>query len=95
MSSDHRTQVDPERREPKNPFDHKEGLFGQSYSKEREAELRRRDPSGAVNADPAHAEDGPGARATVDPRTGEARGSGAEAAADPQLKPNASVPEDK
>ena len=95
MNSDHRREVDPERREPKNAFDHDQGISGQSYSKEREAALRNSDPSGAVNADPAEAGEGAGARASIDPRTGEARGSGADAAADPQLKPNAAAPEEK
>lgn len=95
MNSDHRPGVDPERRKPTNPFDHDQGTSGQSYSKEREAALQNSDPSGAVNANPANAEEGPGARASIDPQTGEARGSGADTAADPQLKPNAAVPESK
>ncbi len=84
--------VDAERQTPKNPFDHGEGLHGQSYSPAREEALRREDPSGAVNADPAGAGEGAGARASVDPVTGEARGSGAGAAEDPSTKPAAWKP---
>ena len=62
--------VDAERQTPKNPFDHGEGLYGQSYSPAREEALRREDPSGAVNADPAGGGEGAGARASVDPVTG-------------------------
>lgn len=84
--------VDPERQTPQNSFDHDVGLFGQSYSREREEEMRRADPAGAVNADPAEGGEGAGARASVDPVTGEARGSGAGAAEDPPTKPDAWKP---
>ena len=91
MDRDPRPDVDPERRRSGDPFDHDEGLFGQSYSREREAALRDADPSGAVNAGPdAPADD---RRASVPPATGEARGSGADAAEDPALKPKATKPE--
>ena len=70
-----RPDVDPERREPKNPFDHAEGLTGQSYSRGREEVMRQADPSGALNALPADFGDGAGARQTVDPQTGEALGT--------------------
>jgi hypothetical protein len=86
MTRNVRQDVDPERSAPKNPFDHAEGTSGQSYSQEREQALRTADPSGGVNADPASGGDGAGARATIDPSTGEARGSGAEA--DPDRKPS-------
>jgi hypothetical protein len=92
MSREIRPDVDPERREPKNPFDHNEGVSGQSYSREREEAMRRADPSGAVNALPEDGADGAGARATLDPQTGEARGSGAGAGEDPVLKPGAARP---
>lgn len=92
MTRDIRPDVDPDRRVPKNPFDHAEGVSGQSYSREREEAMRQADPSGGVNADPAESSDTVGARASVDPVTGEARGSGAGVAADPALKPNAAKP---
>ncbi|ONF95336.1 hypothetical protein [Sphingomonas jeddahensis] len=89
MASDKRPDVDPERDRSNNPFDHDEGSSGQSYSREREEAMRQADPSGAVNANPASSGDGAGRRASVDPRTGEAMGSGAEAAEDPARKPGA------
>lgn len=85
MTSDKRPDVDPERDRSANPFDHDEGLFGQSYSREREETLRKADPSGAVGADP----ETPGVRAFVDAATGAAQGSGADAAGDPARKPGA------
>jgi hypothetical protein len=92
MTRETRPDVDPERTSPKNPFDHDEGTFGQSYSREREEALRRADPSGAVNADPADAGDGAGRRASVSPATGNAQGSGAGTAQDPARKPAAENP---
>lgn len=90
MERDQKPNVDPERLNRKS-----DGFFGQSYSKDREEELSKCDPSGAVNANPKDAGDGAGARASIDPQTGEARGSGADTAADPQRKPNAAVAEGK
>jgi hypothetical protein len=87
VTRDNRPAVDPERDRSTNPFDHDEGSFGQSYSREREEALRKADPSGAVAADP----EAGGTRASVD-ETGEAQGSGADAAQDPARKPNASNP---
>jgi len=93
MTRDTRPDVDPERSKPKNPFDHDEGLFGQAYSREREAAMRKADPSGAVNADPADpSSDDEGTRAFVSPATGEAKGSGADTAEDPARKPGAWKP---
>lgn len=80
--------VDPERRTPKNPFDHAEGVSGQSYSREREEALRQADPSGAVFTGSEGSSER-GRVASVDPDTGETRGSGAEAAEDPVRKPGA------
>ncbi len=94
MNQDRRRDVDPTRK-PDNPFDHDEGMWGQSYSREREEALRRGDPSGAMNADPASAADGPGARASIDPASGEPRGSGAGTAAAPDLKPDSTTPESR
>lgn len=88
MTRDTRPDVDPERSAPKNPFDHDEGLFGQSYSREREEALRRADPSGAVNKEPMAPGEGDDTRASVPP-TGEAQGSAADAAEDPARKPGA------
>ena len=92
MTREVRPDVDPERSAPKNPFDHGEGISGQSYSREREEAMRQADPSGAVNALPEDGAEGPGARATLDPETGEARGSGAGAGEDPVVKPGAARP---
>ena len=86
-----REAVDPERRAPHNPFDHDEGLFGQSYSREREEALRAANPSGAVGLEPAGAS-GTGKAASVDPNSGEVRGSGADAGEDPARKPGAWKP---
>lgn len=77
--------VDPERVQPLNPFDHDDGVSGQSYSREREERLRRADPSGTVAAkpgirnEPSGGRDIPpenGSRAWIDPKTGEVHGSG-------------------
>lgn len=87
MPPDKRPDVDPERDPSTNPFDHGEGLFGQSYSREREEALREADPSGKVAADP----EAGGARASI-AMTGEAYGSGADTGKDPARKPNASNP---
>lgn len=92
MVRDKRPDIDPERDPSNNPFDHDEGLFGQSYSREREEAMRKADPSGAVNADPVDPSDGGGTRASVDPASGETAGSGAEAAEDPARKPGAWKP---
>lgn len=90
MTRDIRPDVDPERSAPKNPFDHDEGLTGQSYSREREAALRRADPSGAVHQEPGGPDGGSeGTRAAVSPASGEVHGSGADAAEDPARKPGA------
>lgn len=78
--------VDPERTTPHNPFDHDEGLFGQSYSREREEALRAADPSGAVGTLSGDGQ-GTGKAASVDPHTGEVHGSGADAGEDPVRKP--------
>lgn len=84
-----RPGIDPERTKPHNPFDHEEGVSGQSYSREREAAWAADDPSGAVAA---RAPDGgsegrtppeAGRRAAIDPATGEARGSGSGAGDSP------------
>jgi len=91
MTHDRRSDVDPTRTRD-NPFDHDEGMWGQSYSREREEALRRGDPSGAVNADPAAGADGSGHRASVDPATGEPRGSRAGTAETPDLKPDSTTP---
>lgn len=81
--------VDRERDPTNNPFDHDEGLFGQSYSREREQEMGRQRPSGhPLVGDPGRppqpdADGGAnippdnGTRGSFDPRTGEVRGSGA------------------
>ncbi|WBH18140.1 hypothetical protein [Sphingomonas radiodurans] len=84
--------VDPDRRAAKNAFDHAGGVSGQTYSREREEALRLADPSGAVDADPSHAGEGAGARASVDPASGEVHGSGGDVAEDPVTKPGASRP---
>jgi hypothetical protein len=85
---DHPT-VDPSRARSGNPFDHEEGAFGQSYSREREEEMGRETPSGhplggASAAVPAagvdrgvNVPDDNGRRGSFDARTGEVRGSGA------------------
>lgn len=83
--------VDPERGTPRNPFDHDEGASGQSYSRAREAALRAADPSGAAGSKPDGSR-GAGVAASVDPSTGEVRGSGAEAGEDPVRKPGAWKP---
>lgn len=88
MAHGKKPEVDPERDPSTNPFDHDEGLFGQSYSREREEAMRKADPSGAIGNDP----EAPGTSAFVDSATGEAHGSGASAEADPVRKPGASRP---
>ncbi len=84
--------VDPERTRPTNPFDHDAGVSGQSYSRERDEQLRRDDPPGAVAAkpgpreEPSRGRDIPpenGSRAWIDPKTGEVHGSGAGAGGAP------------
>lgn len=86
-SRNHET-IDPERRGPRNPFDHDNGVTGQSYSPDREAALRAADPSGAVSGKSS----GAGSAASIDPESGEAQGSGADTGEDPSRKPTAWKP---
>ncbi len=77
-------KVDPDRNTAGNPFDNQDGLYGLEYSREREAALGAKAPSGTVAArpgDPAPPQDPAippdnGRRASFDPRTGEVHGSG-------------------
>lgn len=75
-------EVDPERPHSDKPFDRAEGFSGQDYDVRDEALRREQAPSGTVAARPHDAGDGPGARASFDPKTGATRGSGDGAAED-------------
>lgn len=85
--------VDPERPEPRGPFDNMTGYSGQDYNREDAQRLAEQDPGGRVNRE-AHPHPGApagddtrdippdnGARAYIDPENGEVHGSGVGAGA--------------
>lgn len=88
MTDDTPKDVDPERPEPRRPFDNMTGYSGQDYTREDALRLAVEDPGGRVNpksnphpgppetADPRDIPPDNGARAYVDPENGEVHGSG-------------------
>lgn len=70
--------IDPERPRDGNAFDRREGFSGQDYHREREAAEGRRAADPPLPGETGHPDLPPdnGRRASVDPRTGEVRGSG-------------------
>ena len=85
--------VDPERPEPRRPFDNMTGYSGQDYNREDARRLAAEDPGGRVNSQSEPRPGSPesddsrdippdnGARAYIDPRNGEVHGSGVGAGA--------------
>lgn len=74
--SDH--PIDPERPRDGNAFDRRGGFSGQDYHRDREAAEGRRaaDPPSPPAGDHPDLPPDNGRRASIDPRTGEVRGSG-------------------